>query len=122
MLAKSNCGTDEISQALSRLSHDGDIVVADDIAAGASYWHDLINRAATLIDRAHEKQPERRGVDLSELRRDLEIESDKLFDAVILELTQNHFVRFENQIARVTHRPSLPLELLSVAEKIRTAL
>jgi selenocysteine-specific elongation factor len=122
LLVKSTFSADEISEALSRLSHDGEIVLAGDIIASASYWHNLINRAATLIDRAHEKNPERRGVDLSELRRDLEIESDKLFNAVISELTRNGFVRFENQIARVSHRPSLPLELLSVAENIRAAL
>jgi len=122
LLVKSNFSADEISEALSRLSHDGEIVQAGDIIASASYWHNLINRAATLIDRAHDKNPERRGVDLSELRADLEIESDKIFGAVISELTKNGFVRFENQIARVSHQPSLPLELLSVAENIRAAL
>jgi selenocysteine-specific elongation factor len=119
---KSNFSADEISKALSRMSYDGEIVLAGDMIASASYWHNLINRAAILIDRAHEKKPERRGVDLSEFRTDLEIESDKLFGAVISELTRNDFVRFENQIARVSHRPSLPMELLSVAENIRAAL
>jgi selenocysteine-specific elongation factor len=122
LLVKSNFSADEISEALSRLSRDGEIVLTSDIVASASYWHNLIKRAATLIDRAHEENPERRGVDLSEFRKDLEIESDKLFSAVILELTRNGFVRFENQIARVTHQPSLPLKLLSVAENIRAAL
>jgi selenocysteine-specific elongation factor len=122
LLVKSNFGDDEIFGALSRLSHNGEIVLAGDIIADASYWHDLINRAATLIDQAHKKSPERRGVDLSELRTNLETESDKLFNAVISELTRNGFVRFENQIARVSHRPSLPLELLSAAENIRAAL
>ncbi len=122
LLVKSNFSADEISEALSRLSHDGEIMLAGGIIASASYWHTLINSAATSIDRAHEENPERRGVDLSEFRTDLEIESDKFFSAVILELTRNGFVRFENQIARVTHQPSLPLELLSVAENIRAAL
>jgi selenocysteine-specific elongation factor len=122
LLVKSSFNGDEISEALSRLSHDGEIVLAGDIIASASYWQNLINRAATLIDRVHDKNPERRGVDVSELRADLEIEPDKLFGAVISGLTRNGFVRFENQIARVSHRPSLPLELLSVAENIRTAL
>ena len=122
LLVKSNFSADEISEALSRLSHDGQIVLAGGIIASASYWHNLISSAATLIDRAHEENPERRGVDLSEFRTDLEIESDKLFSVVILALTRNGFVRFENQIARVTHQPSLPLELLSVAENIRAAL
>jgi selenocysteine-specific elongation factor len=121
-LVKSNFSADEISEALSRLSHDGEIVQAGGIITSASYWHTLINRAAALIDRAHRKNPERRGVDLSELRTDLEIESDKLFGAVISELTRNGFVRFENQIARLSHRPSLPLDLLPVAEDIRAAL
>ena len=75
-----------------------------------------------MIDRAHEKNPERRGVHLSELRTDLETESDKLFNAIISELTRNDFVRFENQIARASHQPSLPLELSSAAENIRAAL
>jgi selenocysteine-specific elongation factor len=122
LLIKSNFGIDEISEALSRLSHDGEIVLAGDIAANTSYCQDLINRAATLIDRGHKKNPERRGVELSQLRTDLEIASDKLFNAVISELTRNDFVLFENQIARVSHRPSLPLELLSAAENIRAAL
>ncbi len=122
LLVKSNFSADEISGALSRLSHDGEIILAGGIISSASYWHTLINSAATSIDRAHEESPERRGVDLSEFRTDLEIESDKLFSAVILELTRNGFVRFENQIARVSHQPSLPLELLSVAENIRAAL
>jgi selenocysteine-specific elongation factor len=122
LLVKSNFSADEISEALSRQSHDGEIVQAGDIIASASYWHNLINRAATLIDRAHDKNPERRGVDLSELRTGLEIESDKMFGAVISELTRNGFVRFENQVACVSHRPSLPLDLLSVAEDIRAAL
>lgn len=121
-LIKSNFGSDEVSEALSRLSHYGEILLSGDIITSASYWHNLLNRAATLIDRAHEKTPERRGIDLSELRTDLEIESDKLFNAVISELTRNSFVRFENQIARISHQPSLPLELLSVVENIRAVL
>src|SRR5207248_10740036 len=79
LLVRSNFSVDEISEALSRLSHDGEVVLAGDIVASASYWQNLANRAAALIDRAHEKKPERRGVDLSELRAALEIDSDKIF-------------------------------------------
>jgi selenocysteine-specific elongation factor len=122
LLVKSNFTADEIHEALSRLSQHGEVVLADDIAADASYWHDLINSAAKIIARAHEQNPERRGVDVSELRAELEIPSDKLFSAVISELTRNGFARFENQIGRVRHRPSLPPELVSAAENIRAAL
>jgi selenocysteine-specific elongation factor len=122
LLVKSNFGADEIGEALSRLRQDGEIVLAGNIAADASYWHDLINRAASLIDRAHEKNPERRGIDVSQLRKELQIQSDKLFTEVISELTQSGFTRSENQIARLRHCPSLPPELVSAAENIRAVL
>jgi selenocysteine-specific elongation factor len=122
LLVKSNFGADEIHEALSRLSQHGEVVLADDIVADARCWHDLINSAARIIDRAHEQNPERRGVDVSALRTQLEIQSDRLFSAVISELTRNGFTRSENQIGRVSHRPSLPPELVSAAETIRSAL
>jgi selenocysteine-specific elongation factor len=122
LLIKSNFGADEIHGALFRLSQHGEVVLAGDVVAGARYWHGLINSAARIIDRAHEQNPERRGVDVSELRAELEIQSDKLFSAVILELTRNGFARSENQIGRVSHRPSLPPELMTAAENIRATL
>ena len=122
LLVKSNFSTDEIHDVLSRLGQHGEVVVADDIVADASYWRDLINSAARIIDRAHEQNPERRGVDVSEFRAELGIQSDKLFGAVISELTRNGFVRSEIRIARVSHRPSLPPELVSAAENIRATL
>ena len=122
LLVRSNFAADEIGGALSRLRDHGEIVLAGDIAAHASYWHDLIKRAAGFIDRVHENNPERRGVDVSELRTELKIQSQKLFTAVISELTRNGFARSDNQIARVSHRPSLPPELLAAAENIRAAL
>jgi selenocysteine-specific elongation factor len=122
LLVKSNFGADEIRKALSRLGQHGEVVLADDIVTDASYWHDLINSAARIIDRAHQQNPERRGVDVSELLTELEIKSDKLFSAVISELIRNGFARSENQIGRVSHRPSLPPELVSAAENIRATL
>ena len=122
LLLRSNFGADEIRKAFSRLSQHGEVVLAGDIVADAPYWRDLINRASIIIDRAHEQNPERRGVDVSELRVELEIRSDKLFSAVISELTRNGFARSENQIGRVSHRPSLSPELVSAAENIRAAL
>jgi selenocysteine-specific elongation factor len=122
LLIKSNFDADEIHEALSRLSQHGEVVLVDDIAADASYWHELIDSAGRIIDRVHEQNPERRGIDISQLRAELEIQSDKLFNAVISALTQNGFTRSENQIGRVSHRPSLPPELVSAAENIRGAL
>jgi selenocysteine-specific elongation factor len=122
LLVRSNFAADEIGEALSRLREHGEIVLAGDIVADASYWHDLIERAAGFIDRVHKNNPERRGVNVSELRTELGIQSQKLFSAVISELTRNGFAQSDNQIARVSHRPSLPPELVAAAENIRAAL
>jgi selenocysteine-specific elongation factor len=121
LLAKSKFSAAEIDEALPQLRHSGDIVMAGDFVADASYWHDLVNRAGSLIDQAHEQNPERRGVSLSALRMGLEVESEKLFNTVISELTRTGFARYENQISRVGHHPSLPKQLLSAAENIRVA-
>ena len=121
LLAKSKFSAAEIDEALSQLRHSGDIVLARDFVADASYWRDLVNRTGRLIDQAHEQNPERRGVSLSALRIGLEVESEKLFNALISELTRTGFARYENQISRVGHRPSLPKQLLSAAENIRVA-
>jgi selenocysteine-specific elongation factor len=121
LLAKSNFGAADIAETLSQLGRSGEIVLAGEIVADASYWHGLVNRAGSLIDQAHKQNPERRGANVSELRTELKIPSDKLFNALISELTRNGFVRYENQIGRAGYRPSLPPQLLSAAEKIRAA-
>jgi selenocysteine-specific elongation factor len=122
LLLKSNSSGQEILDAVSGLVRDARIVQTGDIAADSFYWRNLIGEAARLIDQAHKTNPERRGIDVSELRNELKIDSEKLFGAIVSELTQNNFARLENQIARVSHRPSLPPQLLSAAEKIRSAL
>jgi selenocysteine-specific elongation factor len=122
LLLKSNFSDEEIHTALNRLRQQGVIVLTGDIAADASHWHDLLRKAASVIDRRHKQNPERRGVELSDLRAELRIQSDKLFNAVVSDLTRRDFEKHENQIARVSHRPSLPRDLLSAAENIRAAL
>jgi len=122
LLVKSHFSADEIANALSRLQNAGEIVLRGQIAANAAHWHDLVARASALIDRAHEKHPERRGLDLTELRVELDIPSDELFAAVVSEMTANGFARAQNNIGRDSHRPSLLAEILPAAEKIRAAL
>src|ERR1700736_2664784 len=122
LLIKSNFSANEIADALTRLEHDGQIVLRGEIAAATPYWRDLIARAVALIDFVHNKHPEQRGLDLTKLRAELKIESDILSAAIISELTGNGFVRSENYVTRSSHRPSLPPEILPAAEKIRAAL
>ncbi|PYL17523.1 MAG: selenocysteine-specific translation elongation factor [Verrucomicrobia bacterium] len=122
LLVTSHFSADEIANALSRSQNAGGIVLRGKIAANPAYWRDLVARASALIDRAHEKHPEQRGLDFTELRVELNIESDELFAAVVSEMTANGFARAETNIGRNSHRPSLPAEILPAAEKIRAAL
>jgi len=122
LLIKSHFSTDEITDALTRLERDGQIVLRGEIAAATPRWRDLIARAIALIDFIHKKHPEQRGVDLTKLRGELNIGSDALSGAIISELTVNGFVRADNYVARSSHRPSLPPEILPAAEKIRAVL
>jgi len=122
LLIKSNFSADQIVDALTRLERDGQIVLRGEIAANAAHWRNLVARATALINRQHEKHPEKRGLDLTKLRAELNIGSDELFAAVVGELLQNGFRRSENLIARDSHRPSLPAEILPAAEEIRAAL
>jgi len=122
LLVTSHFSADEIANALSRSQNASAIVLRGKIAANPAYWRDLVARATALIDRAHEKHPEQRGLDFTELRVELNIESDELFAAVVSEMTANGFARAETNIGRNSHRPSLPAEILPAAEKIRAAL
>ena len=122
LLIKSHFSSNEVVDALTRLERDGQIVLRGEIAAAAPHWRDLIARAVALIDFVHIKHPERLGLDLTKLRAELKIGPDVLFAAIISELTGNGFVRAENKIARSSHRPSLPPDILPAAEKIRAAL
>src|SRR5229473_897501 len=122
LLVTSHFSADEIANALSRSQNAGAIVLRGKIAANPAYWRDLVARASALIDRAHEKHPEQRGLDFTELRVELNVESDELFAAVVSEMTANGFARAETNIGRNSHRPSLPAEILPAAEKIRAAL
>src|SRR5437879_4478925 len=122
LLVTSHFSADEIANALSRSQNASAIVLRGKIAANPAYWRDLVARATALIGGATEKRPEQRGLDFTELRVELNIESDELFAAVVSEMTANGFARAETNIGRNSHRPSLPAEILPAAEKIRAAL
>jgi selenocysteine-specific elongation factor len=122
LLIKSHFSADEIADALTRLERNGQIILRGEIAAATPHWRDLIAHATALIDLLHKKHPEQLGLDLTKVRAELNIGSDALFAAIISELTGSGFVRAENYVARSSHRPSLPPEILPAAEEIRAAL
>jgi selenocysteine-specific elongation factor len=122
LLERSHFSAAEIATALRRLCDHGEIFLCGNVGAKMLVWLDLRERATRLIDAAHRTHPERRGLELSELRAELNSISPAVFDALLVDLCRSDFVRAENKIARSSHRPSLPPEILPAAEKIRAAL
>ena len=122
LLERSHFSTAEISTALQKLSHHGEIFLSDNVAVKMLVWGDLRARTAELIDTAHKTHPERRGLELSDLRAELKSLSPDVFDALIVDLCRSEFARAGSTIARGTHRASLPPELRTAAENIRAAL
>ena len=112
----------DIAGALKRLADHGDIFLTENVVAKMLVWRELRERAAELIDIAHKKHPERRGLELNELRAELKKISPTIFDALIFDLCRKDFVRTGAMISRGSHHASLSAELKPAAEKIRAAL
>ena len=122
LLRKSRFSAVEIAEALLRLQRRNEIVVSEDIVANAETWQELCARATHLIDDAHRRNPERAGLDLSDLRGTVRDHPPDLFEALISDLCRKDFRRKDSVIARIFHRPTLPLHLELAATKIREAL
>jgi selenocysteine-specific elongation factor len=122
VLGKSRFSRAEIAEALLRLQRLREIVVHGKIAANTGSWQALRNRAALLIDNALSKNPERIGLDLSQLRAALRDQAGHVFEALIEDMCSDDFARREAMIARRSHQPTLPAKLRPAAAKIREAL
>jgi selenocysteine-specific elongation factor len=121
-LTKSSFSAGEIAEALTRLKLGGEIVLCGEIAADRELWQQLRKRAIAFIDQAHRRNPERRALDLNEVRAALGEQQQDVFEALISELCTEDFVRKGPAIARRSHEPLLPAELQPVAHKIRDEL
>jgi selenocysteine-specific elongation factor len=122
MLEQSRFSAAEVCRALERLSEHGEIFLSENAVAKMLVWRELRGRAAELIDADHKAHPERRGPDLNELRASFSSISAQLFDALIVDLCRDEFVRSGSTIARKSHRANLPPELKSAADKIHETL
>jgi selenocysteine-specific elongation factor len=122
LLSKSRFSADEISAALINLEENGGIVVCQHIAADCEFWRKLRVEAIALIDAAHNETPERAGVDLGDLRSTLRIQEPEVLEALVTDLCKGDFVRKGSDIARTSHRPTLPVHLQPVEKRIREAL
>lgn len=122
LLTKSHFSGDEIGGAFLRLQRGNEIVVHGEIMADAEFWRNLRSRAISLIDVAHQRNPDRTGLDLNDLRAALRDQPPDIFEALIADLCADDFVRKGSAISRIAHRPALPAELQTVEKKIREAL
>jgi selenocysteine-specific elongation factor len=122
LLGKSNFSADEISDELRHLEEQGQIVVRGAMIARADRWRDLYRRASELIDIEHEKHPEKRGLELVDLRTALRDQSTQTFEALVSDLCANGFVRTATMMGRASHQAKLSPKLQSAAAKIRTVL
>jgi len=122
LLSKSRFSADEISEVLTNLEQSGEIVLSQHIAAHCEFWRKLGAQAIGLIDAAHKQTPERAGIDLSELRSALRIQDAEVLESLVADLCKGDFVRKGSVIARISHRPTLPVEVQPVEQRIREAL
>jgi selenocysteine-specific elongation factor len=122
ILERSRFSAAEIVAALMRLSEHGEIFLSESVGAKMLIWLDLRERAAQLVDATHKAHPERRGLELNDLRAEFNSLSPAVFDALIVDLCQDKFVRAGSTISRASHRAALPPDLKEAADKIRAAL
>jgi selenocysteine-specific elongation factor len=124
LLLKSNFRYLDISNAVSRLAADGNLVLAGDFAVDAAGWQLLYRRAADAIDASHLAHPEQSGLSLSELRANLEVDLpfSALFEFLVGDLCRSEFVQLGSVICRVTHQRALPSHLQEAATKLRVML
>lgn len=123
VLLKSRFAEAEIADGLERMAQQNEVVIRDEIAVGFKAWQDIRRETIALIDDAHSRNPDRVGLDLSELRTKLGKHPDeKLFNALISDLCVADFSRVGSAVARTIHTPTLPVGLQSAAARIRTAL
>ena len=122
LLVKSRFSANQISEALIHLEKEGAIIVRQNIAADSKFWRKLRVRAIGLIDAAHKESPERAGIDRGELRSALRIQEPEVLESLVADLCEGDFVRKGSVIARASHRPTLPIHVQPVEQRIREAL
>jgi selenocysteine-specific elongation factor len=120
LLAKSSFGPDEIAHSIK----SANVIERGELVIDAKWWKEVLRQAEAIIDGEHKTHPNHTGLALSELRQALarDLPLPEICDALVSELCRNGFVRAGETIARATHRPSLPPQLQSDADRIRDVL
>jgi selenocysteine-specific elongation factor len=124
LLGKSPFSTWEITEALHRAVAEKGALIHGEWAIDNDWWQAMANRAAGAIDAAHQRNPDREGLALIELRTTLEkhLPAPELFELLVAALCGNGFSQIGNSIKRATHRLALPPQLSAAGSKLRAAL
>jgi selenocysteine-specific elongation factor len=117
LLIKSNFSASDIEAAIEQLVATKEIVMRGGIVADVSFWTELHQRAIKAIEAKHKEHPQLTGLDLAELRAQLSV-SPKIFDALIIDLTENGYARIDNYIQNAVHQSGLLSNLADAAKTI----
>jgi selenocysteine-specific elongation factor len=122
MLIKSRFSVQEIASAVGALAVEGRVVTSGDWAIDGPWWGTLKARAAKAIEAEHKAHPDRQGLPLSDLRREVALPHAALFDVLIADLCRNGFSQTGTTIRHGAHRLALPAHLEAHGPRIRSAL
>lgn len=120
LLAKSSFAPDEIAHSIK----SANAIERGELVFDAKWWNEVLRQAESIIDLEHKAHPNHAGLALLELRKEFrrDLPLPEIFDVLVSELCRTGFVRTGETIARATHRPSLPPQLQSAADRIRAVL
>ena len=124
LLLKSGFSAAEISAAVTQLAQTGKIILAGELAADATWWKALRQRASATIDAGHKTHSDHAGLPLHSLRAMIgsQLPLSEVFDALVAELCQTGFVQVGVALKRAADQPALPPQLQAAGEKLRAAL
>ena len=122
LLVKSNFSAEEISSALQLLIERGKVFATGALVADGSWWKRLRQRTIGAIDAEHHAHPGHAGLDIAQLRAELDIDALEIFEALLSDLCRDQFSRVGMAIKRSSHRPALPRDLEPACARIRAAL
>jgi selenocysteine-specific elongation factor len=124
LLLQSRFSDSEIVAAVNDLTNAGELFVFGNVVVEANWWSKVRARAAGCIDAEHAAHPEQTGVVLSKLQSELVnlLPMPELFELLVAELSRDGFTRSGDAIRRANYQPTLPRELQTAVERIRSVL
>lgn len=122
LLNNSGFSTSEVGATLAELEKSGRAIIRGEIASDLKSWEALRQRAISAIEKSHRTNSQQEGLELTQLRAVIPVQSSDVKDALIEDLCATGFVRKGSVIAQKSHRARLPAELKKIADQILSML